>query len=56
MIRSDILDTELTHLEASFVYTRGLGSRSEYIHLVGEVIGGDDAHDFLEKAAAETGQ
>ena len=39
----DLLHTELAHLEASFVDTRGFGSRSENVVLVWEVIFIDNA-------------
>src|SRR5699024_6288885 len=46
-----ILYAELAHLKTSFVDSSGLGTSSQDIHLVGEIVGRDDAHHLLEEAA-----
>lgn len=46
----DSLYAELAHLESRLVDTGRLCSRAENVHLVWQIVGYDDAHDFLEEA------
>lgn len=45
----DLLDTQLAHLESRLIDTCRLGSGSEHVHLVGQVIGRDNSHRLLEE-------
>lgn len=46
---SNLLNAQLAHLKASFVYTGSFGSCSEHIHFVGQVVLPDNPFGVLKE-------
>lgn len=45
------LYAELAHLESCFIYASGLGTSSQNVHLIREIVDGNYAHHLLKEAA-----
>lgn len=48
-IWSHVLYAQLSHCEACFIYTGGLGSCAEHVGDIGDVVGGGYSFRFLEE-------